>query len=870
MVAAYHCNEASGTILNDVSGRGNHGTAPAAGWTTSGRYGGALSLNGTRVLVPDADSLDLTNSLTVEAWVYPTGTSNWQTVVMKESSNGLAYALYGRVNAARPGAYVNVAGVDRGASSGTALPANTWSHVAMTYNGSSIVLFVNGVARTTLNAAGAAPVTGGALSIGGNSVWGEFFNGRIDEIRIYNRVLTAAQIQVDMAAAISSAPQVSVTAPVSGSTVTGLVTVNATASASQGVAGVQFRLDGASLGAEDTSAPYSISWDSTTATNGPHTLTAVVRDALGATATSGAVSVNVVNGATPPTVSLTSPAPGGVSGNVVVTASASDAGGIAGVQFLLNGVNLGAEDTTAPYSTNWNTATVVDGNHTLTARARGNSGLSTTSAPVTVLVTNASNPSVSGQWSPVQNWPIVTVHGVLLHTGKVLIFDRPSAGPTARVWDPVTNTFTAVPNSTTDLFCAGHVSLADGRVLVVGGHGGGAPYWGTADVNIFDPVGMTWTLVRSMAFRRWYPTATALPDGRVLAMSGASVAITDYVPTPEIYDPRNNTWTRLDAAALTMPTYPQMFVLPDGRVANTGTYEYPTATRILNLSTQSWTTLDPTPREGAAVMYEAGKVLKAGSVADSGFSGPSLSTSFAIDFTAQAPGWQQLGNMAYPRAHHNMTILADGQVLVTGGGTQRDGYYVANAVYHAEMWSPVTKAWTTMAPQARPRLYHSIAMLLPDGRVLSSGGGRDGPGVDQLNAEIYSPPYLFKGARPAITTAPDVVEYGTNFAVQTPDAASIAAVHLIKIGAPTHGFDEDQRLVKLSWTAGAGILTVQSPANANLAPPGHYMLFLVNQAGVPSVAKIMRLPIPGTGAPPTAPANLSATGGVGTVSLAWT
>jgi hypothetical protein len=868
LVAAYHCNEGTGGVLNDVSGNGNHGTVNA-GWNATGRYGAALNFNGSgnTVTVPDSASLDLTNSMTIEAWVYPTATTAWQTVLMKESPNGLAYALYSRVATNRPGVYIHTTS-DIAASSGTGVPRNAWTHLAATYNGATLSLYVNGTLRTSIAHAGSILVTGSRLSIGGNSFWGEYFTGRIDEIRIYRRVLTASEIQADMAAPISSRPGVTITSPASGSVLSGIVNIIATTTGSN-LAGVQFQLDGANLGSEDTTSPYGIPWDTSTATNGSHVLTAVVRDTGGTTTTSSPVTVSVANGVAPPQVTITAPAPGSVSGTITVAADASDAGGIAGVQFLLDGANLGAEDTIFPYAISWNTSSTNDGNHTLSARARGTSGLTATSAPISILVANTSNPSISGQWSPVENWPIVTVHGVLLHTGKVLIFDRPSAGPTARVWDPATNAFTSVPNSTTDLFCAGHVSMSDGRVLVVGGHGGGPPNQGTADVNIFDPVGLNWTLVRSMAFKRWYPTATALPDGRVLVMSGSATNLTDYIATPEVYDPANNTWTRLTSAALTMPTYPQMFVLPDGRIANPGNYEYPAPTRILNLANQTWTTVDATSRDGGSVMYEPGKVLKCGSSADSGFSGPAAATTFAIDFTSPTPTWQQTASMSYPRAHHGMTILADGKVLVTGGGTQRDGYYVENAVYHPELWDPATKTWAVMAPASRPRLYHSIAMLLPDGRVLSSGGGRDGPGVDQLNAAIFSPPYLFKGARPAIQSAPDVVAYSSSFELQTPDAATVAAVHLIKIGAPTHAYDQDQRLVKLSFAPAAGGLSILAPANANIAPPGHYMLFLINGNGVPSVSRIVRLQLGPPAGPPSAPENLVATGGLGTVSLSW-
>ena len=173
-----------------------------------------------------------------------------------------------------------------------------------------------------------------------------------------------------------------------------------------------------------------------------------------------------------------------------------------------------------------------------------------------------------------------------------------------------------------------------------------------------------------------------------------------------------------------------------------------------------------------------------------------------------------------------------------------DAVGVSEAVSQAELWSPVSETWTTMASMQKPRLYHSIALLLPDGRVLAAGGGRFN-GVneptDQLSSETYSPPYLFKGIRPAIGSAPQTATYNGTIAVQTPDAARIAAVSLIRLGSVTHAFNRDQRFLQLPFTIVSDALNVQTPANANLAPPGHYMLFILKTNGVPSMAAILQL-----------------------------
>jgi hypothetical protein len=193
--------------------------------------------------------------------------------------------------------------------------------------------------------------------------------------------------------------------------------------------------------------------------------------------------------------------------------------------------------------------------------------------------------------------------------------------------------------------------------------------------------------------------------------------------------------------------------------------------------------------------------------------------------------------MAYARAFMNLTMLPDGTVLATGGATDRNGGDISKAVYPAELWSPQTMTWTTMASMHTPREYHGTALLLPDGRVLESGMGADFGNVpDEKSAEFYSPPYLFKGARPTITSAPTEWTYGNTVSVATPDAANIAKVALIRTGAVTHFFDENERYLPLSFQRGTNALTVTTPASAYLAPPGYYMLFIVNNAGVPSVA----------------------------------
>jgi hypothetical protein len=538
---------------------------------------------------------------------------------------------------------------------------------------------------------------------------------------------------------------------------------------------------------------------------------------------------------------MTAPAPGVVTGQSTVSASVSDNVAVLGVQFLLDGGPLAAQVTTAPYSIFWDTTTAANGIHTLAARAQNSAGQTTTSSAVTVTVDNTGDPATVGRWSSAVNLPTVAVNLILLPNNKVLFYQD---GNTPTVWDYVNNTFTNIPVAV-NLFCSGVALLADGRVFVVGGYGSGSGDIGIANAEIFDSTANTWTAVPKMAYKRWYPTATTLSDGRVLVTAGWQTTAHTNAGISEIYDPKTNSWTQLRNANNPFETYPFIYQLSDGRIIHIGGSEYATDTDVLDINTQTWSVIDSRIVDGAsATMYLPGQFMKAGAATDSQGVGPASNTTFVLDLTQATPAWQQTSSMAYPRSFLNLTMLPDGNVLATGGETDKDGGKIANAVYPAELWSPQTQRWSTMASMQVPREYHGTALLLPDGRVLESGMGADFGNVpDEKSAEFYSPPYLFKGPRPTITQAPSLLQYGANFFVGTPDALDITKVVLIRTGAVTHFFDENERYVPLTFQQASGGLTVSAPANSYLAPPGYYMLFLVNSAGVPSVAPFIQLPL---------------------------
>jgi chitodextrinase len=579
-----------------------------------------------------------------------------------------------------------------------------------------------------------------------------------------------------------------------------------------------------------------------------------------------------------PSVSLTAPAAAAtVSGTVSVQADASDDVGVASVQFLLDGNSLGAADTSAPYGTSWDTTSAANGSHTLSARARDAAGNATTATNVSVTVNNVgTDPAQVGQWGPVLPLPAVAIHAALTPQGKILIFQGTfTQGGMQYVLDPSTGNTTQLADASPNLFCAAQAVLADGRVQVAGGTDvtseSGGPL-GVKDNVAFNWKTDSWANLAPMKYPRWYATATTLNDGKVLVTSGSNRNLTDLIATPELYNPATNTWKELTAATRTIPYYSFVYQLPNGKVIRVGATEEAAPTETLDLDTNQWATVDSRLLNGgSAVNYAPGKFLKAGSASDGGFSGQSVNTAYTLDMNQAGPTWQTTDSMAFPRSFLNLTNMPDGTVLATGGGTDKSSQIDANGVLIPESWDPSTGKWTKLAAMAKPRLYHSGALLLPDGRVYVGGGGSDGGVTDQRSAQIYSPPYLFKGPRPTISSAPATVKYGASTFVGTPDASSIRRVQLIRTGSVTHSFDENARAMSLEFTQSVGGIDVKMPANGNYAPPGYYMLFLVDDKGVPSVASFVRFPAPYEDEDaPSAPTNVAADERIGAVSLSWT
>ncbi len=410
LVAAYGFDAGAGTTVADQSGSGNAGTIANATWAAAGKYGKALSFNGTNaaVTVPDSSSLDLTSGMTLEGWVNPNAGGDFRTFVVKERPGDLVYGLYSSSETNRPQAQVTIGATPRLLNGTATLPTGAWTHLAATYDGTTQRLYVNGTQVSTLAVAGTIATSNSPLKIGGNSIWGEWFTGLIDEVRVYNRALSAAEIQADMNTSISSPDTIPPSAPGTLSANGGLGQVALSwGAASDNVAVARYNLHrGTSAGFTPSTAnriaqPTGTSYTNTGLAAGTYYYKVIAEDAAGNVGpASNEASATATADTTPPTVSITSPAGGSTaSGTVSVDANAADNGSVAGVQFKLDGANLGAEDTTAPYSISWDTFTAANGAHSVAAVARDGAGNTTTSSGVSVTVQNLAPTGLVGAWA---------------------------------------------------------------------------------------------------------------------------------------------------------------------------------------------------------------------------------------------------------------------------------------------------------------------------------------------------------------------------------------------------------------------------------------------------------------------------------------
>lgn len=458
----------------------------------------------------------------------------------------------------------------------------------------------------------------------------------------------------------------------------------------------------------------------------------------------------------------------------------------------------------------------------------------------------AQNPSQEGEWGDELAIPIPGIHAVMVPpSGKVLLYSyylNGSQGTDCWLYDPATDAVTQYLLDT-NVFCGGHGHMPSGQLLLVGGVPG---HFNTGHEKTFIWHEVTGFIqVGSMQKGRWYPTVTKLPDGSFVTMAGLDQGGLNN-PLVETFDLPTRTWSVVPGADKLLPLYPMCFLIPTGEVLVAGPHR---KTEALDLGTGQWRFID-TPikahHEGCAVLVppHLDRVMMMG--------GHNLKESITfdrceiLDLSEANPQWRKTQDMHFRRQHHNAIVLPDATVLVIGGrfigdevsaeSIQNPPKFRGNATRHAEVFDPVTETWTLLAEQTRPRLYHSTGILLRDGRVMTAGG------EGEQSLEIFSPPYLFKGPRPSLGGQPSTTSYGATFTVQSDQADTIQSACLIAPGAVTHSYGQNQRYVPVDFQfTGGDSLDLTMPAQPVSAPPGYYMLWLVNDLGVPSVGEFIQI-----------------------------
>jgi hypothetical protein len=501
------------------------------------------------------------------------------------------------------------------------------------------------------------------------------------------------------------------------------------------------------------------------------------------------------------------------------------------------------------------------------------------------------NPARDGKWNVLPfHSGVLAVHAALLPQGKVLFFAGSGSSGirfkshdfgnmatgvfTSVVWDPKAvppanffhpQTLIAPNQRPFDFFCGADTFLADGRLLSAGGTGHYNPFTGRNDACIFNLATEQWSFVASMAHGRWYPSLITLGDGRALIATGLTEDLTNpHNNTMEIYDPAANNWHALhfDGGFPGLPLYAHIFLMADGRIVFDGgrmddglqvdpciidlTHNPVHITGVLGMAgggmrNQSASVLLP-PAQDQKVMIMGGGPAGKPNKTDA------IDNVDIVDLTNPHPHFVPAAPLNFPRLHLNSVLLPDHTVFVSGGSLKQEDTPLARL--QGEIYDPATDTWTPTAAATIPRLYHSTALLLPDATVVTAGSNPDGgthvawdqDPEEEMHLEVFSPPYLFRGPRPVLSAAPAQCTYGESLQIKSLQSASIRSASLLRNCVTTHSFDGSQRLVDLDITSLAqGAVTATVPHNPNIAPPGWYMLFLVDNNGVPSVANWIRL-----------------------------
>jgi hypothetical protein len=496
--------------------------------------------------------------------------------------------------------------------------------------------------------------------------------------------------------------------------------------------------------------------------------------------------------------------------------------------------------------------------------------------PTTGSTCSAGAACTQGSWQVLPfNSPVRAIHVVLLKNGKILMIAGSGNDPnafaagtfTSAVYDPVAETFTTIPTPS-DMFCSGHIQLPDGRVLVIGGNlaypvAGGHGFEGLNSSYIFDPDTDSYTKVNNLNDGHWYPSATELGNGDVVAFGGLRTDSTGAT-TAEYFSDAAQQWLPTNQVHQTWffwGLYPSMILMQDGRLFYTGSHVFGnnipapgSAVYDYNANTITYVNglqdIDQRDQSMSVLLppAQAQKVLTVG--------GGNVDTdvdanrySDLIDLSQATPAYTPgpllpTGTMAATGAPETSTqgkmylslvLLPNGKVFETGGGLHNR----ADAVFEASMYDPNANTFTEVAADPVPRVYHSSALLLPDGRVMAIGSNPQDGSFD-MRVSVYTPPYLYNGPRPQITSVANTQwSYGSSQQI-TVDRPVVSA-ELIRPAAVTHSSDPNQRFVDLPMTVNGNTIGLNVTNNPNLAPPGWYMLFTTDSNGVPSVAKWVQL-----------------------------
>jgi galactose oxidase len=466
----------------------------------------------------------------------------------------------------------------------------------------------------------------------------------------------------------------------------------------------------------------------------------------------------------------------------------------------------------------------------------------------------------TGSWSLPINLPLVPVAAAMLPTGKVLVWSsyKPDAytvddGLTqTAVYDPTTGVMglRKVTSTGHDMFCPGTALLPGGALLVNGGS--------TSDkTSLYDPGTDTWSVGAPLVIRRGYQAAVTTSSGAVFTLGGSwwdraggkngelwtKAGGSKLLPA----DPVAPILTQDPQGVYRQDNHPWLFAWSGGKVFHAGPSQamgwY--GTRGSGAYTAAGTrAADGDAMNGSAVMYDIGKILTVGG-APAYMNSVATNHAYAIDLTKKATV-RTLSPMASARAFATGVVLPDGKVLVVGGQAYALPYSDATSAMQPELWDPVTEKFTKMAPMAVPRNYHSVALLLADGRVLAGGGGLcDGCGTDHPDVEIFTPPYLLDAGgrlrtRPLITSAPTQAQAGAEISVRT--GRPVSSFSLVRMASVTHSVNTDQRRVPLRVVRSSGsTYDLALPVDAGVLVPGGYMLFALDAQGTPSISRTIQI-----------------------------